>query len=491
MSLAAVCGWSVLRSLTISLVALPVCRLLSRHLAGTRGFCRFLIGTLLLVTFFTPELIVGYAYVSFFPSLPLSPVCKELFYTVLVTLKLMTVGVMMLYFAPPAPVSAEAIHCRRLAFRRKPTAELPWGSAGCRWLETAGFLIRGPVRSTLPAFAALFLLSFQEFEMASRLEATSWTVWLFDAQAGGLFLGESLRFAAVPLGCEIAVILPVLMLVLKSRRLPVVPDRFHKRMSLRVKSLLWVYLFIAVVIVFAVPLLLTGREAFSGFARLLENRRQAHGLAKEILTGITLAAVSGILTCVVSACFFSPHVKGRSGRSQMMFAAVLSLPGLLGSLVLSLFVLFVFQTPWFAVLYNTPVPMILSSILFLLPRAMLIHLLLLAVYPGEPQHLAVLLARSPLVRQRDRGRELLWQMRGRGRFWGAMLLCYWVYWDLTTTSILAPVGVTLAPVRLYNQMHFGHNAVLSAMTCLTVAVPLMLLVLAAMGRRRFLRWMLR
>ena len=92
MSLSAVCGWSVLRSVTIAIVALPVCRVVSRSLARSHGLPRFLTGTLLLVPFFTPELIVGYAYANFSLSLVRFPVWKELFYTVLISLKLIPVG---------------------------------------------------------------------------------------------------------------------------------------------------------------------------------------------------------------------------------------------------------------------------------------------------------------------------------------------------------------------------------------------------------------
>ena len=74
-------------------------------------------------------------------------------------------------------------------------------------------------------------------------------------------------------------------------------------------------------------------------------------------------------------------------------------------------------------------------------------------------------------------------MRWRGEFWSVALLSYWVYFDLTLAYLLAPVTIVSAPVMLYNQMHFGKNAVLSALVFLTVLVPVLILTTAAAARR--------
>ncbi len=57
-----------------------------------------------------------------------------------------------------------------------------------------GSWIAGPGRVAIGAFVVVFLLAFQEFEIASLMGITtgdahspvSWTVWLFDQHAGGL-----------------------------------------------------------------------------------------------------------------------------------------------------------------------------------------------------------------------------------------------------------------------------------------------------------------
>jgi ABC-type Fe3+ transport system permease subunit len=128
-------------------------------------------------------------------------------------------------------------------------------------------------------------------------------------------------------------------------------------------------------------------------------------------------------------------------------------------------------------------------ILYLLPRALLLHLLLRAVRPQEPVFLAEALASART--HRKYGQELLWQLRLRGAFWACVLLCFWAYLDVTATALLRPVGMESAPVLLYNLMHYGQSAVLSAMLFATIAVPLALVLSFVAVRRHFLPWIVR
>ena len=58
-------------------------------------------------------------------------------------------------------------------------------------------------------------------------------------------------------------------------------------------------------------------------------------------------------------------------------------------------------------------------------------------------------------------------------------------------SLLAPVTIVSAPVMLYNQMHFGKNATLSALVLLSVLIPLSTFLLVALARRLVFRWLWR
>jgi ABC-type Fe3+ transport system permease subunit len=74
---------------------------------------------------------------------------------------------------------------------------------------------------------------------------------------------------------------------------------------------------------------------------------------------------------------------------------------------------------------------------------------------------------------RGRARRLLWELRARRRFLVLFLLCCWGYFDLTASAVLAPPAMTPALVRLYNLMHYGRMAALSAMVCAVFCVPLL------------------
>ena len=47
------------------------------------------------------------------------------------------------------------------------------------------------------------------------------------------------------------------------------------------------------------------------------------------------------------------------------------------------------------------------------------------------------------------------------------------YSELVASAILAPPGMTTAPARLYNLMHYGQTAVLSAMVLAAFLAPLL------------------
>ena len=473
MSLYEACGWALLRSVVIATAALPLCARLADLLAESRGARRVTLWGVLLVPFLTPELLAGYAYSNFSLSLIHHPVWNELLYALLVALRVVPIGAAAVYFAPPAPLSAEALYCRRLVPGRVPLS----------------FRLRGPVRRVVPAFGVMFLLAFQEFEMASLMFATSWTVWLFDAHTlQGMFLSESLRLAAVPLMCEAAVLAPLLIMLLSDRRWPAALRAPRRRMGAMMRGTLWLYLAAATIVVCGVPLWIVGRGVEEGLIVMARNPQQARSVFEEILTSGFFAVTSGAIAYALAG-----GLLGAFRRPAVALGATLaaSVWGLFGSLTLGLIILALFQQTWLNALYDTPAPLLLALVLFLLPRALLLQILLRAVRPVEATHLADLLKHSPRAAQRAWGRELVWHLCDRGHFWLATLACYWAYLDVTATSLLAPMGMATAPVRLYNLMHYGRSQALSAMTLLVVAVPVLIVLLAAAARRPLFRLLFR
>ena len=115
MNLAAACGWSLLRSLIVALVVVPLCWCVRQELAALSRRARAALWTLLLVPFFTPSLLTGYGYSSFSLALIRHPGWNEALYGLIVALKSIAVGVLVMHFAPPPPVSAQALHCAKLS----------------------------------------------------------------------------------------------------------------------------------------------------------------------------------------------------------------------------------------------------------------------------------------------------------------------------------------------------------------------------------------
>src|SRR5262249_27543597 len=134
---------------------------------------------------------------------------------------------------------------------------------------------------------------------------------------------------------------------------------------------------------------------------------------------------------------------------------------------------------------------------FVMPRAMLLLAALRALRPPAPRWAVDLLRAAPDRQRRRAASEIAWRLEGRARFWALGLLTCWGYLEISIAYLLAPmniasvlgsVDVVSLPVLLYNQMHFGKNAILSATTFLAVAVPVLLFAGAAALRPLVAPW---
>lgn len=164
---------------------------------------------------------------------------------------------------------------------------------------------------------------------------------------------------------------------------------------------------------------------------------------------------------------------------RLVWGAAL-LPGLLGSLALGLTIFEICQRLGVQPSYS-PVPLVVAMVLFLLPRALAMQ----AMLRRNVQQAGVFLAESLAVLPGQRGRQgaaILWRIRDAGRFWTLALLFWWSYLELTLPALLRPAGMAPAPLRLYNFLHYGHIPGLAAMLGVVLAVPVVLVVLVAVGR---------
>jgi ABC-type Fe3+ transport system permease subunit len=237
----------------------------------------------------------------------------------------------------------------------------------------------------------------------------------------------------------------------------------------------WSHLVIAFFSVLAIPAVTVLWGTIRGFGLLLEN----FVLSREILASLLFAAGASTLAGL-AAFWLGAAARGRG--SIAIFSKVILVAtvfaGLLGPLVLSLTVLAAVQLPGLISLRDTPVPLVFTLGLVLLPMALVLKRVLELTRHRSALHLATLMQQSRAVR------KLTWKLSTSGKFWVMTLLFVWAYWDLTASSILAPIGMTPVTVRLYNLMHYGQIAALSAMTCAAFAAPIFVFLLA-FGTRRW------
>jgi hypothetical protein len=436
------------------LLARPVCDALASATPGRR---RVLIGASLLVTF-TPPLLVAYAYASTVPSLPGS-LASELFPLALLLVKHVPIAALALFLMPAPALSAQARHCRRLLPLR------------------GSFAWHGSLRRQLVVGALVFVLAFQEFEWLTLNGASSWTVALFDAQAGGLNLAAALRAALVPVACEVVALGAIVWWLARGHwRTASEPARARRGAIVVAHATLA----LSVAAVLVVPIALIGLESLPGLVATIGSFR----LGAEVTVAIWHAAVATALAMLLA------H-RWRSGGALLVTQLVLCLPGLFGSLVLALAMQGLFQLPVLRALYDTSLPLLLALTLLLLPRALALTWAVEILAPAPAFHLGRLLRGGTSHAQRRAGAELQWSLRGRATLVFALLLFSWTSFELVASAMLSPTGTTPVAVPLFNLMHYGHSAMLSAMVLVVVAEMLILAALSAMVCAIHRRWVAR
>ncbi len=405
---------------------------------------------LLLVPFLMPSLLMGYVYLPVALALVRQPLWKELLYDLILLLRLTPAAVLALTLSPP-PLTAAALHCHRLL-------------APSGWRTPLGFRLRGAGRGPWVAAALVFLLVYGDFDLATMWNLKTWTAALFDAQAGGLALDESLRLAAWPLGGALAATLALMTALGRNGWLGASPDHRPPPPGRAGSVMRWVYLAFAATLTAGWPLARLLPEAWAGAGALVGNV----GLGHDIVFTALLATCAAVAVWLVAG----------EGLQYPWMGFIAASPGLLGALLLSLLLLAVFQWPGLHIVYHTPLPLLVALTFMLLPIALLLRWLRLWTRPGAALYLAGLVP----------DQRLRWQLDGRKTYWAGFLLFCWAYFDLTAAALLAPPGLTTVALRVFNLMHYGRTPALSAMLVAAVAVPAAGAFLVAAAWQKLLGW---
>lgn len=461
MSLAAACSWALLRATVLVAIAYPICRCLTHLFDSPRTWVRGTLWVFLLVPVLIPDLLVGYAFSNFGLSLVGSPVLGELATDLILLTRVAAVGTIVLKLAPYSAVSAEAAHCARLARAAGPAANsVP--SAMVMWFW--GALLR-----SLPAMVLMWIVLFQQFIVVSMMGQPAWTVWLFDAQRGGLPVADSLRSSALPLAMQCVVLAAAVALMVRSRAWTRGSQEPITQPHPALQCMAWTFVIFALVVNVVIPFWLVLQGTVAGGTIAVRN---LHFL-REVLVGLSVSALCACAAFIVASWLLLRigRLQASHGRNWLPFVIVV--PGLAGATVLSVTILAICQWAPLRFAYDTPIPLLLGGTALLLPFALLLRLLLVASPYDTGLHVARTMARTGQGFQRWRGRELLWRGGGRTILWAVALLTLWLFFEVTVFALLAPTGMTSATVRLYNEMHYGQSAVLSAMFLCAIVLPVL------------------
>ena len=479
MSLMETCCWTLVRTIVLCLVAWPIAVRIERCLRSFSDTRRPIELALLLAPFLFPELLVGYAYRN---AALAYPNLAELLCAVLLFVRIVPVGVVTLLISPSSLTGSAAIHCRWMLLRTNPGDYLEWWQlALCYW--------HGPIRRAMPAMGLMGLVAFQEFELAALLQTISWTDWFVTAQRLGLAQNEMLMQTRWPLLMQLPLLLGI-MLWISNRKATKIDQSESSQfvVSNSTKMVVIAYLILALTLGCLIPLGIVAWRLPAGLSLLVRQTSQWSGLAIEIATAGTISVCAGMTAWFVG--FAWSESRHRQWFSSIAWQ-VLLVPGLIGSLLLSLVTVELFQQSWLRTIYDSPLPWVLTLIVWLLPRAALLHLWLGGTTKTESVHLAELLIQpnstSSVISERVSPTNsntvsssspprhlvatLLFRLRDQPRLLGMSLMCYWAYLDLSTAYLLAPTKMPSGLVRLYNFMHFGRSAALSAESMFFFGLP--------------------
>ena len=162
------------------------------------------------------------------------------------------------------------------------------------------------------------------------------------------------------------------------------------------------------------------------------------------------------------------------------------LPGMAGSLILSLLLLRAFQLPGLRMVWDSWLPLLAGQSLLMLPRAWILVFVLHELASRESLHSARLMLAAPA--SQGKAARLLWRLVHVRWIAACAILCHWCTWDVTTGAVLRPVTIEPVVTRLYREMHFSRTESLTALTLVTLLMPFLIALLTVGARFAWLRF---
>ncbi len=439
---------------------------ISKFLHSVSGWRKMLMFSMIASLFFIPPMAVGSFWAALSYHLLKHPLLNTLFYSLLLSVKLLPVSVMVFYFVPVS-VTRQARHCMNLSGISSGTArKMRYQLAKSAWKAFAASAL------------VTFLLSFSDFELASFLSVKHWTVALFDLNAGGLPVLESVKLCIFPVAIELALIIGFIFLYRDEKWLKS-NDAGEKEFSksITVRNFSWSVTLCGTALLFAIPLLTLVRSGIHGLPLVFDGT----WFFKETITSLCFGLISALAAFYVSGLVFRRSCHGTPTPLTCTVILLLMIPGLTGALPLALTSLFIFQMPVLVFLRDTPVPLLVAATLFQLPYAFFLRYAFSSMIPDESVFIANSMIDSPTTR--EDAVKIVWTLK-----YAVSLMIFFIifiasYFDITLSSVLTPPRMPTIFTRLYNLLHYGQNTKLSATVLLSVLVPAIVLLVSATASR--------
>ncbi|MCA8998548.1 MAG: hypothetical protein KDA80_16230 [Planctomycetaceae bacterium] len=448
---------SLLRSLVIAGVGTPLAWMVFLGLDQSPGRLRPWFWLLVLLPFLTPSLMTGYCYRDTALALVHRPWAGELIYSLVIAGQTIPVGVLIYQFAPPPVVSDSARHVARLTRRRRPS----------NWRNPVGWA--GLARHVVPC-AAIFGLVFQEADLASLMQAATWSEWLFTHHAGGLPVGTSARLAAVPMLLQVPFLILLAVWVCRPRDLQ---ERLKRTQPISkgawLLSINWVM--IALLAVCILPSIQLFRGARQGWPTLFDQRSTWEELQDSLLLAVTCG---GLVFWMASQALNTARRRfSKVPNANWAIPPLIAVcgVGLMGNLSLGLILAAIFQTPLLQWAYDTPIPLIVGESLYVLPRTLILMAGASTLIDSSAHH-CLGMVRPQSSGRTSHWRELQWRESGIVLFIVFLCGCGWVYLEVMLPTLLAMPGMAPVSLILYNSLHYGRISALGAKLVLALIVPL-------------------
>jgi len=436
--------WSItlLRASLIALAIVFLAKVISSNINYLRGRKKALALSITLIPILIPPLVPAYAFSAFSLNFQTQPIPNEILYFSIMVSRLLPFAVLLLLLTPP-PISQSSIICDQLSNQKNLSN-----------LHKASHI--------LITFLCVFLLAFNEYEIASLMRIKHWTVTLFNAHAGGLVLnlGGSFKMALFPAFTSLLAIIITFNFLRKKK---------HEGSTIgrKPKFSFFFILLVSSLISWIIPFFIILFNSFEGFHGALTGA----WMRKELINS-TLVTFISTFCCIT----FAAGIIRISKKSTMLFV----LPGLFGALLLGLLFIYLFNLPILDNLKQTVLPLSLALILYGFPIAILMNLFLKQFHEGTSLTRELLPSHSQKL--------IKWETFYIPGFLLSLPVFCYIWFDLTISSMLAPASFTTVFPRIYNLMHYSENEKLSATLLIISFIPFFIYLLVYLSCLLTLKW---